>query len=177
MEKIVKGLNSINEKVGRAVAWLTFLMVLLFVYDVMMRYLFNTTAVWIGEMEWHLFSLVFLLSGGYALKNDKHVRVDVFYQKFSERKKAWVNLIGGLLFLLPWCYFVITTSYLYASVSFMQMEGSANPGGLPYRFLIKGSILVGFVFLFLQGISTVVESLLIISGRKTNGDVQEPATI
>ena len=177
MNQLVKSLNALNENIGRAVSWLTFILVLLFVYDVMMRYLFNTTAVWIGEMEWHLFSLIFLLAGGYALKNDKHVRVDVFYQNFSPKRKAWVNLLGGLLFLLPWSYVVIYSSFNYASVSFGQMEGSPNPGGLPFRFLIKGSIFVGFIFLFLQGIATVVESFLIISGRNPPTENHEPATL
>ena len=73
LEKISTALNGLNEQVGKAVSWLTTLLVLLFVYDVFMRYLFNSTAVWIGELEWHLFALIFLLGGGYAFKNDRHV--------------------------------------------------------------------------------------------------------
>ena len=168
LEKISAVLSGLNEQVGRAVSWLTTLLVLLFVYDVFMRYLFNSTAVWIGELEWHLFALVFLLAGGYAFKNDRHVRVDLFYQNFSPKKKAWINLLGGLLFLLPWSLVIIFNSYDYAWNSFMQGEGSPNPGGLPYRFFIKGSILVGFAFLFLQGIASVIDSILVIFVKRNS---------
>ena len=104
-----------------------------------------------------MFALLFLLGSAYALKEEKHVRVDVFYQRFSERKKAIVNLIGTLVFLLPWCYLVITTSSKFFSNSWYIKEGSAQPGGLPARYVIKGMIVVGFVLLALQGISLVVK--------------------
>jgi len=164
----------LNELVGRAVSFLTFGLVLLFVYDVFMRYLFNSTAVWIGELEWHLFALIFLLAGGYAFKNDRHVRVDLFYQNFSVKKKAWVNLLGSLLFLLPWSFVILMNSYGYMMNSYLQGEGSANPGGLPFRFIIKGAILVGFALVFLQGIANVIDSLLTIFGKKEENEL--PAT-
>ena len=85
-------LNSINETIGKLAAWLTTTLVVLFAYDVLMRYLFNQTSVWIGELEWHLFALLFLLSAGYAFKHDRHVRVDLFYTNFSKKKKALSKL-------------------------------------------------------------------------------------
>lgn len=162
LEKSALFFGAINEYVGRGVAWLTSALVLLFCYDVLMRYLFNTTSVWIGELEWHLYALVFLLGAGYTLKHDKHVRVDVFYNNFSPSRKAWVNLIGALIFLIPWCIMIIYQSYFYGYTSFSMGEGSPNPGGLPFRFLIKFSITLGFFFLLLQALALVFESLLVI---------------
>jgi len=116
------------EKVGRAVAWLTALLVILVCYDVITRYLMNETKAWVMELEWHLFALIFLFGAGYALKHDKHVRVDLFYANFSPRDKALVDLIGGVLFLVPWCVMVIFWSFDYAELSWAVEEGSPDPG-------------------------------------------------
>lgn len=104
-----------------------------------------------------MFALIFILGSAYALQMDKHVRVDVFYQRFSEKVKTIVNLVGTLIFLMPWCYLVITTSSKFFSNSWYIKEGSAQPGGLPARYVIKGMIVFGFVLLAVQGISLVVK--------------------
>ena len=91
-------IGSINEAVGRSVAWLTTLLVVIICVDVALRYIFSNTKAWILELEWHLFALIFLLGAGYAFKHDRHVRVDLFYANFSKRDKAWINLIGGIIF-------------------------------------------------------------------------------
>lgn len=129
------------------------MLILLICLDVLFRYFFSFSKNWIIELEWHLFALIFLLGSAYALQMDKHVRVDVFYQKFSEKTKAIVNLIGTLVFLIPWCYLVITTAYKFANNSWYIREGSNQPGGLPARYIIKGAIVVGFVLLLAQGVS------------------------
>ena len=161
-------IDGISESLGRAVSWLTTVLVIIFCYDVIMRYLFNNTAVWITELEWHLFSLIFLLGAAFAYRHDKHVRVDVFYTKFSAKGKAWVNLIGILVFLIPWCLVVIRASYRYANYSLKLMEGSPNPGGLPYRFIIKFSITVGIVLLLLQAISELCKALISLTSKTPN---------
>jgi TRAP-type mannitol/chloroaromatic compound transport system permease small subunit len=97
------------------------------------------------------------LGSAYALQQEKHVRVDVFYQRFSERTKTIINLLGTLIFLFPWCYLVITTSYKFFNNSWYIKEGSAQPGGLPARYFIKGMIVVGFLLIALQGISLIVK--------------------
>ncbi|MEZ5059746.1 MAG: TRAP transporter small permease subunit [Saprospiraceae bacterium] len=160
-------LEKTNVVIGKAVSWLTLVLVLLFTYDVLTRYFFNFTKVWVSEMEWHLYALIFLLAAGYTLKEDRHVRVDLWYAKQTEIKKAWVNLIGGILFLLPWCSIIIWTSLDYASTSFLQNEGSPNPGGLPYRFIIKGAITVGFILVLLQGMAQIIQSAHLIFNNKT----------
>lgn len=160
-------IENLNERVGQTTAWITTILMLLVVGDVGMRYLFDTTAAWVMELEWHLFALIFILGAGYAFKHDRHVRVDLFYEEFSIRDQAWVNLLGGILFLIPWCLLMIYVSFQYAWGSFLIGEGSPNPGGLPYRFLIKGSITIGMVLLFLQALASVGKSLLILGEKES----------
>jgi TRAP-type mannitol/chloroaromatic compound transport system permease small subunit len=159
-QKIADGIAAINEWVGRGVSWLTFLLVVLVCFDVVFRYLFNDTEAWIMELEWHMFALIFLLGAGFAFKHDRHVRVDLFYSRFSEKDKALLNMIGGLLFLIPWCTMIIWASFQYANVSFQIREVSPDPGGLPARYIIKYAITVGGVLLLLQAISNTIESYL-----------------
>ena len=153
----MKHINLIIEKVGKAISWLNVALILLICLDVLFRYFFSFSKNWILELEWHMFALVFLLGSAYALQEDKHVRVDVFYQKFSDKTKTIVNLLGTLIFLLPWCYLVITTSFKFANNSWYIKEGSNQPGGLPARYIIKGMIVGGFVLLALQALSLIVK--------------------
>ena len=98
LNQIVSSIQQLNEWAGKGISWLTTLLVLLVCFDVVTRYLFSDTQAWIMELEWHLFALIFIIGAGYAFKHDRHVRVDLFYANFSERDKAWVNLIGAILF-------------------------------------------------------------------------------
>ncbi len=162
LQNCSNGLDTLNETIGKLVSWLTTALVIIFCYDVVMRYLFSNTAVWITELEWHFFSLIFLIGAAYAFKHDKHVRVDVFYSNFSVKGKALINFIGITIFLIPWCLVIIKASYNYASYALLLNEGSANPGGLPYRFIIKFSITVGFILLLLQAISEWMKALVVL---------------
>ena len=168
LKAIVRIIGALNEFVGRSVAWLTTALVVLVCFDVIVRYVFNDTAAWIMELEWHLFALIFLLGAGYALKHDRHVRVDLFYTKFSKREKAWVNLIGGFVFLIPWCLIVIKYSFDYALESYNDNEMSPDPGGLPARYFIKFAITIGMSLLLLQGIATLAESILVLMNKVTD---------
>ena len=180
MEKLlrsfVNGVGKINESIGRAVAWLTTLLVLLVCGDVLMRYWFNTTAAWVMELEWHLFALVFLLGAAYAFQQDRHVRVDLFYDRFSPRDRAWVNLVGGMVFLLPWCLVLVYVGWQYALGSYYIGEGSPNPGGLPHRFLIKGSIALGFLLLLLQALASIAAALLVLFVEAQEDNEFSPTT-
>ena len=140
-------------------SWLTLILVLVIVIDVTLRYLFNSTSAASFELEWHLFALIFLVGASYTLQEDKHVRVDVFYHRFSERKKAWVNIIGTLVLLLPFCAIAFWESISFVESSFSVRETSPDPGGLPARYIIKSAIPVGFLLLGLQGISVLMKSL------------------
>ncbi len=141
------------ENIGKAVSWLNVFLIALICLDVLFRYLFSFSKNWILELEWHMFAIIFLLGSAYALQAEKHVRVDVFYQRFSKKVQTIINLIGTLIFLIPWCYLVITTSYKFFNNSWYIKEGSPQPGGLPARYIIKGMIVVGFILLALQGLS------------------------
>lgn len=170
MEKALKGIiriiNAINEQVGKLTAWFTTVLVLLVGLHVLMRYQMDYNPTWITELEWHIFALIFLLGAGYSMKHDRHVRVDLFYTRFSEKDKALVNLIGTLFFLIPWCVLMIIYSFSYAMGAFDILEGSPNPGGLPARYLIKFAIPLGIGLLLLQAIAIVADSILKL--RKTN---------
>lgn len=159
MKQAISILDRINQWAGLAVGWFSTALVILICVDVGMRYLFDFTLIWIIELEIYLFAFLFLLSAGYALQKDKHVRVDVFYTRLSDKKKAWIDLIGAVFFLLPWCAVIIWVSYNYAFMSYLIRESSAQPGGLPALYLLKFSIALGFILLFLQGLNSILKSI------------------
>jgi len=166
LENVANLIDYLNERLGAFASWLTSGLVLLMCYDVFMRYFFASSKAWILELEWHLFALIFLLGASYALKDDRHVRVDIFYTNFSERKKAIINLIGSILFILPWCAVIIWKASIYAMSSYEILEGSPQPGGLPARFLIKGAVVFAFVMLLFQSVSLILRSILTLTTRK-----------
>jgi TRAP-type mannitol/chloroaromatic compound transport system permease small subunit len=153
-----------NRWIGEGVSWVTLGLVLVVFIDVVMRYGFNTSFVFTQELEWHLFAFIFLIGAGYTLLTDDHVRVDIVYQRLSPKARAWVNLIGVIVFLLPGCTMLIVTSWKFTYNAWTILEGSPDPGGIPYRFIIKGTITVGFLLLALQGISMGVHSLFQLLG-------------
>ena len=157
--------DTINEWVGRFVSWVTALVVAVVFIDVVMRYAFKTSFVFTQELEWHLFAFIFLIGAGYTLLKDGHVRVDIIYQRLSPKGQAWINLLGVIFFLIPGCYMVFATSLSFVHNAFAVMEGSPDPGGKPYRYLLKACIPVGFVFLFLQGLSMGVKSVYTLIGK------------
>ena len=160
----VRFVNRLNERVGFGVSWLTTLLVLVVCYDVFTRYLLKSSLVAVQELEWHLFALVFLIGAAYSLKHNRHVRVDVFYTRFSPRTRAWVDFAGSVLFLIPFCLIVVWSSKNFVYNSFVIGEISPDPGGLPARFVLKAAIPVGFVLLFLQGIALALQSLFRLLG-------------
>ena len=169
---IAKGIDTLNEWVGRGVAWVTLGLVLVIFVDVVMRYAFRTSFVFTQELEWHLFAFIFLIGAGYTLLHDGHVRVDILYQRLSTNGRAWINLIGVLLFLFPGCLMVIITSFKFVYSSWAILEGSPDPGGIPFRFIVKGTIPVGFCLLLLQGTSLGIQSLLQILGIEKKEEVK-----
>jgi TRAP-type mannitol/chloroaromatic compound transport system permease small subunit len=166
LEAICRWIDRINNWVGQAVAWATALVVCVVFVDVVMRYAFRTSFVFTQELEWHLFAFIFLMGAGYTLLRDGHVRVDIFYQRVGPKARAWINLVGVLLFLIPGCYMIIATSLKFVTNAYSIMEGSPDPGGIPYRWVLKACIPAGFVLVLLQGISLGIKSLATIVGRE-----------
>ncbi len=164
LRSYVHWIDTFSEKVGGAVGWLTTLMVIVVCYDVFTRYVLNSSMVAVQELEWHLFAMVFLLGAAFTLKNDGHVRVDVFYSRMSPKMKAAIDLIGCLLFLLPFAALIIWTSKSFVQFAYMINETSPDPGGLPYRWALKAMIPIGFIMVFLQGTSMAARSFLILCG-------------
>jgi len=152
--------EALSEWSGRITAWLVLLMMLLISYDVTMRYVFQSGSVALQELEWHFFALIFLMGAAYTFKHDEHVRIDVLYQGrwMNDRRRAWVNLLGGALFLLPFCILIITSAFPFVHNAYQIAETSPDPGGLTHRYLIKAAIPVGFFLLMLQGIATMIKS-------------------
>jgi len=164
IKKICQYIDKLNTWIGHMVAWVTLLLVLAVFTDVVMRYLFKTSYVFVQELEWHLFAFIFLMGAGYTLLKDGHVRVDIIYQQLSPKARAWVNVIGTLLLLFPGCYMIITTSSTFFCNSYAIMECSPDPGGIPYRCIIKSAIPVGFSLVALQGVSMFLKNMMIVLG-------------
>jgi TRAP-type mannitol/chloroaromatic compound transport system permease small subunit len=164
IKAITRWIDTINEWVGHGVGWVTLGLVLVVFTDVVMRYLFNTSYVFTQELEWHLFGFIFLIGAGYTLLHDGHVRVDIIYQRLGIKGRAWINLCGVILFLIPGCLMVITTSWKFTANSFAMLEGSPDPGGIPLRFILKGCIPVGFTLLLFQGFSLALHSIMQLVG-------------
>ncbi|MGQ4649730.1 TRAP transporter small permease subunit [Lyngbya aestuarii] len=167
-------IDAFNEWVGRLTDWLVLLMVLLGVWNVIGRYLGrflgqNLTSNALIEAQWYLFDLIFLWGAAYALKHNEHVRVDVFYKNLSYKKRAIANLIGTLLFLIPFCLMVIYFSWDSILNSWKVLENSPDPGGLP-RYPIKSMIIVSFGLLMLQGISEAIKNWAIFTGYTVSGE-------
>ena len=140
---------------------LLILMVSLTCYDVVMRYVFNAGSVGMQEMEWHLFAAIFLMGGAYTLREDQHVRVDVFYRSewFTERTRNRIDIFGTVFFLLPFCVVVIWTSAPFVYDAYLHGEMSPDPGGLKHRWIIKSLIPLGFFLLLLQGLLGIADRL------------------
>ena len=165
IRNIINSIDILNETIGRAASWLVLAMVLLICYDVTMRYSFHQGSVALQELEWHLFALIFLLGSAYTLKHNNHVRVDILYQShyLSNKHRAMINILGIILFLIPFCVLILITTWPFVENAYYYLEGSPDPGGLPYRYLLKGSILVAFTLLILQGLAELLRNYLILT--------------
>ena len=158
--RVVDGATS---RLGRFISWLTLCMVLIGAYNAIARYLgrfvqANLSSNLYLELQWYLFSLIFLLGAAHALREDAHVRVDVIYGRLRRKAKARVNVIGSALMLIPFCVFVLWVSWPSIRNSWAVREGSPDPSGLP-RYPIKAVIIVAFVLLVLQGISQLLKDV------------------
>ena len=150
---IIRRIDRLNDAVGRSVAWLTLAMVLVTFTVVVLRYVFSLGWVWMQESYVWLHGIVFMLGAGYTLLHNGHVRVDIFYRPASDRHKAWVDLFGVVVLLLPVISVSMFYSLDYVIKSWAGLEESREAGGLPGLFLLK-SVIWGFCILMaLQGLS------------------------
>ena len=164
MLKLQKFFDTITDIVGYIAVAAMLLMTLNVFYDVIMRYFFLNVSIAMQELEWHLFSVLILFGISYALKSDQHVRVDLIYDNLSDRKKAMINMIGAVIFILPITLIVGISSIDNAYAAYTSMEKSGDPGGLPYRFIVKGLIPVAFLFLLFSTIGFFLKNLNVYNG-------------
>jgi TRAP-type mannitol/chloroaromatic compound transport system permease small subunit len=136
--------------------WIWLLLIVLIVANVLLRYVIGTNFIAMEEMQWHLYAIGFLLGLGYAITLDAHVRVDVLAEHWPERRRAWIELIGLLVFVVPLIYIVIAYAFPFVQRAYMIGEVSAAPGGLPYRWAIKAVILVAFAYMGLAVLSRIL---------------------
>ena len=148
-----KFLDAFSIRVGHAVSWLTLLMVLVTFVIVVLRYVFGTGLIWLQESLTWMHAAVFMLGAAYTLQQEEHVRVDIFYRKMSDKQRAWVNLLGVLIFVFPMCAFFVYESIDYVAASWSIREVSRNSGGLPYPAvpLLKSVLVIMPVAVALQG--------------------------
>lgn len=164
-------IDYVNELVGRAVAWLVLVAVLVSAGNALMRYAFNVGSnAWL-EIQWYLFSAVFLLAAGWALKRNAHVRIDVLAARFSPRTQAWIEIFGALFFLMPMALVILYLSWPMFVQSYAGHEMSSDAGGL-VRWPVKLLIPAGFALLVLQGVSEAIKRFAFLRGADDRARTQ-----
>lgn len=166
IEAIARPIERINEVAGVAGALVLPLLMLVVVGNVVLRYGFGLGLVELEELQWHLNAITVMLCLGYAYRHDAHVRVDLLRDGWSERRKAWVEILGVLLLLLPFTGGIAWFAWGNFTYSWGIGEGSPMPSGLPARYLVKLLLFVGIALLFLQGIAALGRSCLVIAGQR-----------
>ena len=163
-ERFADGIDRFVDAVGRVTAWSSFALALVMGGNVLLRYGFNTGSVWSQELEWHLMSPICLFGMSYALRHGEHVRVDVLFASFSQRNKYLVEIISAVL-AMAISLIIIKLSWAYVMQSWSIGEGTANPGGISARYLLKALIPIGFALLFLQSLAQAIQYFLAWRGR------------
>ena len=160
-------LDRFSEITGQFTAWLTLLMVVVTFVIVVMRYVFDAGLIWMQESVVWMHAFVFMIGAAYTLQRDEHVRVDIFYREMSARGRAWIDLLGVLVFLLPLCIFLALKAWDFVTFSWALAETSRESGGLPYPLLpmLKTVLILMPAAVGLQGMSLALKSLAIIRGR------------
>ena len=176
LKTALSAVEKFTEVTGRFISWATVTMVILVVLVVITRYFLGLGSIALQESVTYLHCLVFMMGFAFTLKHDGHVRVDIFYRGFSPRFKAIVNLIGGLLFLIPFCLLIFFISWDYVLASWVIRETSAENNGLPFIYLLKTLMLLMPATLVLQGIAEIIRSGLVLSGADVSVNAMTDST-
>jgi TRAP-type mannitol/chloroaromatic compound transport system permease small subunit len=166
LERLVVWFELVNETLGRAVSWLSLLMVLVTFLIVVLRYAFDLGWIWLQESVTYMHATLFLVGAAYTLRHEGHVRVDIFYGQFTPRTRAWVDLFGSLLLLLPVCLFIFYISWDYVMQSWSLHEGSREAGGLDGVYLLKSLMLAMAALLVLQGLAQAIRCAFELLGSR-----------
>ncbi len=166
--RLINAIDTFTEWTGRIVAWLAAAMAILTTVVVVMRYGFDTGSIAGQEAVTYLHATLFMLGAAFALKTDAHVRVDIFYRRFSPRTRAWINALGGIVFLLPLCVLIATLSSDYVLQAWRIREISSDAGGIPAVFLLKSLIPAMAFTLLLQGVAEILRNLALLQQDPEN---------
>lgn len=167
--KLEQLINRFSDLLGKIAGILLILLLFNVFYDVIMRYMFNDVSIGMQELEWHLYATIFLLGVSYTIRHDGHVRVDVIYEGLSPKRQGWVDLVGTLLFLLPFTLLVFYYGLNFVAESWDMSERSGDPGGLLYRWAIKSMIPAAFFSMAISGVGLVLHSINKIRGVHQDG--------
>lgn len=165
MKTSLKVIGKIIDMLGNFCSLLMILMIINVFYDVIMRYFFNDVSIGMQELEWHLFAAMFMFGIAYTLKEDGHVRVDIFYDAMSKRKQAFINIFGSIFFALPMTLLICYYSLDYTYEAYSMGEGSGDPGGLPHRWIVRSVIPLSSMFLVLSIIYVVLSQIQVLTGN------------
>ncbi|BHH85813.1 TRAP transporter small permease subunit [Desulforhopalus sp. 52FAK] len=154
-----------NRILGRILSVVLLLMTFNVFFDVVMRYFFRNSSVGMQEMEWHLFSIVILFGVSVALLDEGHVRVDFLYDRYTVRKKAIINIFGTIFFLLPLALLIFFGSFNFVNDAYQIKEISEDPGGLPFRWVIKGMIPLAFFTLIFASVGYTIKNINLLRGE------------
>ncbi len=171
--RLSRWIDRLNLALGRLVAWLALLMIAIGAYNALARYLgrfigFNLSSNAYLELQQYLFSALVLLAAAGVLAKDEHVRVDVLYGRLGRRARSWIDLVGALLFLIPFCAFTLALAWPAVSNSWAIFEQSPDPGGLP-RYPLKSLVPIAFTLLILQGVSQAIVQVARLRGHEPEG--------
>lgn len=167
---VCRFIDSLNGWIGRSVSWLVAVMVAVVSAVVFLRAAFNIGSVAAQELVTYLHAAVFMLCMAFTLKEEGHVRVDVFYRRMNNTNRAWVNALGSVLFLLPFSFFLIFASWDFVTRSWEIGETSSDAGGLAMVYALKSLIPLAAVLLALQGLGETVRNLLVLTWREPSAD-------
>jgi TRAP-type mannitol/chloroaromatic compound transport system permease small subunit len=161
---LARAIDAVNERVGRLVYWLVLAAVLVSASNATSRYLFSLASnAWL-ELQWYLFSAVFLLAAGYTLRHNEHIRIDIVFGMFSRRAQVWVDIFGTVFFLLPMSLMIMWLSWPMFMESYVRHEISGDAGGL-LRWPVKLLIPAGFFLLSAQAVSEIIKRVAFLVGR------------
>lgn len=158
--QVINELEHFTSNIGKAISWLTMLMVITMTSVVILRYGFNIGWIWLQESVLYLHAFILMLAMSYTLKVDEHVRVDIFYRKMNVKAKDSVNLFGHIFFLIPTCSFILFMSWSYVTQSWQIGESSQEAGGLPLVYILKSLLILMPSLLIIQGLCEATKILL-----------------
>ena len=154
--RLTRRIDAVLDWIGRITSYIWLVLLIVVVVNVLLRYAFNEGRIELEELQWHLYSLGFLLGLSYAYQADTHIRVDVLHERLQPRTQAWIELYGTLLFIIPFIALVLIYAVPFVQASFALAEVSPSPGGLPLRWLIKACLPLGFLLLLLAVVARLI---------------------